>query len=302
MTASTKPTKALQFIALTFLLDWGLVFGYLRLGGKWTMPASLIVAVIYMFGPMTAAIIVQKSIHKEPLAGPLGISFRLNRWFLVAWLLPPAIAFAVLGIGLLFPGVEYSPDMSGFFERLRSTLTPQRLEQAKRQAAAFPIHPIWIGLLQGLIAGVTINALAAFGEELGWRGFLQREFSHLGFWRSSTLIGAIWGVWHAPLILQGHNYPQHPVAGVFMMTAFCVLLGPLLSYVRLRAQSVIAAAVMHGTVNGTYGLALVLTKGGSDLTVGGNGLAGFIALAIANLGLLAYDRLRRREPSVPSQA
>ncbi len=291
MAGGRNPRKTLYFIGLTFLLSWALVIAYRALGGKWALPYSLVIAVVYMFGPMTAAIIVQRFIYEEPLAGPLGISFRLNRWFLVAWLLPPVIAFAALGIGLLFPGIEYSPDMTGFFERLKSTLTPQQLEQAKRQAAAFPIHPIWIGLLQGLIAGVTINALAAFGEELGWRGFLQREFSHLGFWKSSTLVGAIWGVWHAPLVLHGHNYPQHPVAGVFMMTAFCVLLGPLLSYVRLRAQSVIAAAVMHGTVNGTYGLALVLTKGGSDLTVGGNGLAGFVALAIANLALLAYDRL-----------
>ena len=32
--------------------------------------------------------------------------------------------------------------------------------------------------------------------------------------------GVIWGFWHAPLILNGHNYPQHPVVGVFMMVAF----------------------------------------------------------------------------------
>ena len=45
--------------------------------------------------------------------------------------------------------------------------------------------PCW----EDLIAGVTVNAVAGFGEELGWRGFLQKELAFLGFWRSSLLIG-----------------------------------------------------------------------------------------------------------------
>ena len=53
---------------------------------------------------------------------------------------------------------------------------------------------------------------------------LQRELAELGLWKSSWVIGVIWGFWHAPLILQGHNYPQHPWAGVFMMT---VMTGPV---------------------------------------------------------------------------
>ncbi|MFW6136657.1 MAG: CPBP family intramembrane glutamic endopeptidase, partial [Candidatus Aminicenantaceae bacterium] len=81
-------------------------------------------------------------------------------------------------------------------------------------------------LLQGLAAGVTANAVAAFGEELGWRGFLQKEFSGFGFRKASFLIGVIWGIWHASLILLGHNYPHTPIAGVFMMVVWCVLFGP----------------------------------------------------------------------------
>lgn len=166
----------------------------------------------------------------------------------------------------------------------------------KSQAAAFPIHPFWIGLLQGLIAGITINAVAGFGEELGWRGLLQREFGYLGFWKSSGIIGLIWGVWHAPIILQGHNYPQHPLEGVFMMTIFTLLLSPIFSYVRLKAKSVIAAAIIHGSLNATAGLSILVVKGGSDLTIGVTGMAGFIVLALANLGLFAYDRFLAKEP------
>jgi membrane protease YdiL (CAAX protease family) len=289
--------KAMLFLGLTFLVNWLMAVLFFALGGRWGSPASLAFAATYMFIPMVMAIVVQKFIYKEPLKQPLGISFKLNRWFLVAWLLPPVIALASLGVSLLLPGTEYSPSMEGLLERFESVLTAEQLQQMEKQTEALPpVHPIWIGLVLGLVAGVTINAIAGFGEELGWRGLLQREFGYMGFWRSSAIIGTIWGIWHAPLILQGHNYPQHPLTGVLMMTLFAMLLAPIFSYVRLKANSVIAAAIIHGSLNATYGLSLMVIKGGNDLTVGVTGLAGFIVLAFVNIGLLLYDRLLTKEP------
>ena len=282
--------KSLLFIALTFFFNYSFIFTYFALGGKWVMPYAAIVGAIYMFVPMTVAIIVQKLIFKEPLKEPLGISWGINRWWLVAWFLPPVVAFATLGVSLLLPGVSFSPDMSGIAERFRHLLPPDQFEAIQKQMADFPIHPFWLGLVQALIAGISINALAGFGEELGWRGLLQKEFSFLGFWKSSLLIGFIWGIWHAPLILKGHNYPQHPLLGVFLMTVWCMLLAPIFSYVRLKAKSVIAAAIIHGSLNATAGLALVVVKGGDDLLIGVTGLAGFIVLAIINLVIFAYDK------------
>ena len=288
--------KAGLFVAWTFGISWLLAGAFWAFGGKWNTPVAMAVGVAYMFVPMAVAIGVQKLACHEPLRGPLGISFRLNRWFAIAWLLPPLLAFAALGVSLLLPSVEYSATMEGMFERYRSLLSPEKLAEMRGQAAKLPVHPIWLALALGLVAGVTINAVAGFGEELGWRGFLQRELGDLGFWRSSLLIGAIWGAWHAPLILQGHNYPQHPVAGAFLMVLFCVLLAPILSYVRLKARSVLAAAVLHGTLNGTAGIALLVVRGGSDLLVGVTGLAGLLVLGLADAALWAYDRFAARAP------
>ena len=81
-----------------------------------------------------------------------------------------------------------------------------------------------------------------------------------------------------------------------MMTLFVMLLAPIFSYVRLKANSVIAAAIIHGSLNATGGLSLMVIKGGNDLTVGVTGLAGFIVLAFVNIGLLLYDRLLTKEP------
>jgi membrane protease YdiL (CAAX protease family) len=131
---------------------------------------------------------------------------------------------------------------------------------------------------------------------LGWRGLLLRESEPLVFWRSSALIGLVWGFWHALLILHRHNYPEHRWAGVFLMTAMTVLLSPLLSYLTIRANSVLAAAIFHGTFNATAGLAIVVIRGSNDLTTGVTGLAGRTVLAMMNVGLFAFDRWVTDEP------
>jgi membrane protease YdiL (CAAX protease family) len=284
------PRKAGIFVALTFLLSWLLIGLYVSLGGKWVFPQAAIIGAAYMFMPMAAALVVQKLIYKEGVIGPLGISFRLNRWWLVAWLLPPVIAFATLGVSLLLPGIGFDPHMTAVLERFKELMPPERLAEAKAQMQALPIHPFWLALIEGLIAAITVNGVAGFGEEIGWRGLLQKELGSLGFWKMSAVIGVIWGIWHAPIILLGHNYPEHPHLGVLMMIAFTILIAPIFSYIRIKAKSVLAAAIFHGSLNGTMGLAVSVIRGGNDLTVGATGLAGFIVLALANLGIFLCSR------------
>ncbi len=293
---SEKARRIGLFIGITFAISWFMAILFVASGGKWNTPGAMAVGVAYMFIPMISAILVQKFIYKEPVKKPLGVSFKLNRWWLVAWLLPPLVALATLGVSLCMPGVEYSPEMAGLLERFREILPPEQLQQMESQTASLPFHPLWIALIQGLIAGITINAVAGFGEELGWRGFLQREFSYMGFWKSSILIGLVWGIWHAPIILQGHNYPQHPAGGMFMMVIFCLLLAPIFSYIRIKSKSVIAAAIIHGSLNATAGLAIMVVGKGSDLIIGVTGLAGFIVLFIVNLCIFSFDRSLAKKP------
>ncbi|MHB0913833.1 MAG: CPBP family intramembrane glutamic endopeptidase [Armatimonadota bacterium] len=282
--------KAGLYVLLAYFLSWSIFGLYFALGGEWKGPYIYLVLLPYMFMPAVAAVIVQRGIYREPVVGPLGVRFNPNWWWLAAWFAMPVVVIAALGVGLLMPGVHYDPTLTGFIERFQGMIDPA---QARAQIEALPFKPVWLlwlGLVAGMIAGVTVNAVAGFGEELGWRGLLQKELAPLGFWKMSAVIGLVWGLWHAPIILQGYNYPQHPVAGVFMMTAWTLLLAPIFSYVRLKSGSVLAASVLHGTLNGTVRLAVLLLRGGSDLTVGVMGFAGFIVLAVANLCIFIFDR------------
>ncbi len=279
-------------LGVTCAFSWSLWAMLALLGPQTHVGVRIVVMTVSMFKPALGAVVAQRRAG-EAIAEPLGVVVKPNRWWLVAWLLPLALQPLVIAFGLLVPGVEWSPEFGGLLERLGASLPPDKLAEAKQQLDALPragLLALMVG--QALVAGISINALAAFGEELGWRGWLSRHFAGLGFWRRSGLIGVLWGLWHAPIILQGHNYPQHPVAGVPMMVAFCVLLAPLHELVRLRGGSVWAAAVMHGSVNASAGFGILLLRGGNDLTVGVTGLAGFMALALVDGALFVVDRVR----------
>lgn len=248
-----------------------------------------IMGVVYMFMPFLTALLVDKLILKKQSLKSWAINFKPNWWYLAAWPGVVIVAFAVLGINILWPHISFSADMSGFWERMADQLTPDQIAAQKAQIENLPLPYVVILIGQVLIAGLTINAIAAFGEETGWRGFMVREYKHLKFWDAALRIGIIWGIWHAPIILMGHNYPEHNFLGVGMMTIWCILLSPLFLFIRLKTHSVIGTSIMHGTLNASAGIPLLYLAGGNDLTLGFTGFAGFIVLALVILITVIYD-------------
>lgn len=285
------------FLALTFALSWGLCGVAYAAGLRSTSTWFAALALALMFCPLASALILCAAKRGEgvPLKQRLGLRFRMG-WggFFLSWLLFPAAGILALGLALLLPGVSYDPGMAQLIARLTKGMSPEQVEAVRASIGRVPIPPALIALLQGMAAGISVNAVAAFGEEAGWRGFLAREQRGSSFWGASLFTGAVWGLWHAPIILQGHNYPEHPVAGVFMMVAWCVLLSPIVLYLRLKTKSAVAAAIAHGTLNGTAGVAIMPLAGGSDLTVGLTGAAGFAALGLLLLALWLADRRSER--------
>ena len=293
-----KNNKAQLFIAFVFIISYTMAAIYYFInGGRGTQIGFTIMAAIYMFIPMISVFIVKK-MYRERLFSDLLISFKINRWFFIAWLLFPIFTFFTLGLNILFPGITYNPEMTGFLSRFESfvDMPPDAIEEFTNLTNSIPnIVFILILLLQGLIAGVTVNAVAGFGEEIAWRGFLLKEFKEMRFLKASLVIGVIWGFWHAPLILMGHNYPEHPQLGVFMMIIYCILLTPIFQYITIRSKSVIPAAIAHGTHNAVVGTVIMATEGGNDLTRGSTGIIGFLALIIFNVGFFAYDNYVSRD-------
>jgi membrane protease YdiL (CAAX protease family) len=279
--------KIYQALLLTFILSWGLVALADSLGIGYTSGSGMILAITYMFMPTISLTILSKLFWREKIPGVLKPKGKI---FFLAWFWPILLAIATILVTTLIPGVTFSPGMEGIIGRYGDSFSPEQLSAMRSQIASIGFMMPIIMIVQALLAGITINAIAAFGEEGMWRGFLLKELKGLGWIRASIVIGAIWGAWHAPLIIQGHNYPEHPQIGVVMMIIWCILLTPPLIYFTVRTGSVITAAIMHGTLNGICGIAMAYFIGGNDLLVGMTGLAGFIAIAIFDLLLFVYDK------------
>ena len=284
--------KGIQFIVLTCLVSWTIAGVAIGLGLHEAKGLSYTVfAATYMLLPAICVIILQK-LHKEKLFSNLNISFRFNRWFLVAGVIPILYAFITLGINLFFPNVSFSDN----YEGLLSSLPAEQATLVAEQLSKFPpVVLLLINLVQAIIAGYTINAFFAFGEELGWRGYLLKALKGKKFLSVSLITGFIWGLWHFPLILIGHNYPQHPITGVGMMIIWCILLSPVITYMVIKSKSVITAAIYHGTLNAIAGIGVLYLVGGNDLTNGVTGIAGFITLLSINIAFFLYDKYITRE-------
>lgn len=281
----SRAARIAVFLAVAYGISGGLGLLLSVTGLEWTGATAMVLGVLLMYSPAAGALLANKLSGRGLWEG-LAARPRLSRWILVGSAVGLGVGLGSVAVGLLLPST--SLDTSGvdaILERFGELIPADQHDEVRAQVDALPLHPFWLSLPQVVGAGLTINALAAFGEELGWRGFLERELAPLGFWRASLLTGVLWGFWHAPVILHGHNYPQHPVPGVFLFVAFCVLASPLHSWVRRRGGSVWAAAVLHGTLNAGGGLAYLVTRGGSDLEVGLAGIAGVATLGLGTLAL-----------------
>jgi uncharacterized protein len=251
----------------------------------------MIMASIYMWVPGITAIIL--TLREKRSLREIGIKLNFNKWYLFSWIVFPIVIALGILINTLFPGASFNIYMSDFLASYRPLLeNSPEYEQMLALLENQPWIPLGITLLSGMIAGITINFLFAIGEEIGWRGYLHEKLIHLGFWKMSGLIGLIWGTWHAPLILQGHNYPEYPVLGVFMMIIWCILLSPLFTLIRIKSGSVLPAGIAHGTLNGVAGISIVYMDGGHPLLNGIIGLSGFLALLIVNL--IIWNKIRKK--------
>jgi len=286
--------RAIKYSLTVCLISWAAVdlahFGFdLTKESAWYN----IFAVAYMFLPMITAIVTQ-CFKKEKFNHTGLVSFKLSWGWLVAWLLPVAIVLLCIPVNGLFPGVETGYNAE---QLIRQYHIPEgQQELIREQMGKIPGGVMMLIIIfSGLIAGITINAVAAFGEEYGWRNYLVSTLREVKFWKAALFIGFVWGIWHLPLILMGHNYPNEPQWGVLLMIVVCILMGVIELYFVLKTKSMIVAAIMHGTFNAVAGVNIFFISGGNDFLNGIQGLAGFIIMAVTIVCIYIYDTYISRE-------
>jgi len=194
----------------------------------------------------------------------------------------------MIGVGLALPDTTFTTEYSAFLLELDFT-EPEAVDTiAELDQTGVPIVVLLTGL--GLALGGTLFALAALGEELGWRGLLLTELAPLGFWKLSLWTGLVWGIWHIPLILLGLQFPNDPVLGIVTMTGATVALSPIYTYLTVRAQSVFAATFFHGSfILGVFTSVFLANE--SELVTSSFGVVGIVAALFGIAACVAHDRL-----------
>lgn len=98
-----------------------------------------------------------------------------------------------------------------------------------------------------LVPAMAASAsIAAIGEELGWRGYLQSITAHWGFWRSATAVSAAWTACHLPLVtfaVTTDGVPARVAVAAMLTLAFASF---ALVALRDRMGSVWPAVWAHG--------------------------------------------------------
>jgi membrane protease YdiL (CAAX protease family) len=153
--------------------------------------------------------------------------------------------------------------------------------------------PVLVLLLSGvfntILIGPFLGLIIAFGEEYGWRGYLQGELNHLGRVRGTFLLGIIWGVWHWPVIWMGYNYPGEPLWGSLLMLGYCIVLAFFLAYAVFKSKGVWTAAYLHALNNQTLSFFVVAVVAPTSAIFSfGMGLPG-LALGVLAVLLLLRD-------------
>lgn len=105
-----------------------------------------------------------------------------------------------------------------------------------------------------VLGGSVLFLLMAAGEEIGWRGFLVPALARtMQLGRIVLVSGAIWVVYHAPLILFGeyHNLSSPRWYSTLCFSVMATSVALILAWLRLRTASVWPAAILHAS-HGLY--------------------------------------------------
>ncbi|WP_309067357.1 CPBP family intramembrane glutamic endopeptidase [Microbacterium sp.] len=288
------------FAAVAFGLAW-LVALPLWFGDGLASPLAGVILTTMMFAPAVATLVVTFALRK-PAGGqrlralgmwPLRPVGRTVAFAVAAIFVPPLIIGVAVVVSAALGLVRL--DLEGF-----SGLASQ-LEQSGVDPTGIPMAAIAISQLVSIPIGAVINSVFAFGEELGWRGWLLNALRPLGTWPALLVSGAMWGLWHAPVILLGYNFARPDLLGVLLMVGGCVAWGVLLGWSRLRTGSVWPAVLGHGAINAAAGLLIVFAAAGQPLDaaiVGPLGVVvwGVLALVVGILVLAGQFRRGALEP------
>ncbi len=290
--------RLIIFVALTIGIGW-IVFLLVPICGlNYGSAPSVVILATAMLTPSLGSILT-RLLTKEGFKNMyLRPHFKGHmKQYLILYFGPTALLLlSAVFYFLIFPG-QFDKELTALNE-----LAAKNTQGLSKNALLI------IPILQIVVIGPIVNIIPTLGEELGWRGYLLPKLRGFFSDRAALVItGAIWGVWHLPVIVMGHNYgksyPGYPWLGVLAMIVFCIVLGIVEGYVSIKLESAIPAAMIHSTVNAGAALPIIFAKGGYNTLLGPaiTGLVGGLPFVVLAVILFIKAGKKRKITSIPSE-
>ncbi|MDO5021650.1 MAG: CPBP family intramembrane metalloprotease [Lachnospiraceae bacterium] len=244
--------KLSKYLLWAFGVAWvfQIIAGILYRKGN-SMSYSVLLAVS-MFAPLLAAVLSGAEIRsigwKPHIKGNI-------RWILVAWFAPVALGAA--GAALYFLLVPNALDTT--FAYICTSLGVESLSQLESAGLSVQLYAC-IGAVSAMTYAPFVNMLFAVGEEAGWRGTMYPILKeHFGIVKGRLIGGAVWGVWHWPIMLlagyeYGTTYWGAPVTGSLLFCVITIAMGILFDFLYEKTNCIWVPALCHGAINAFAGV------------------------------------------------
>jgi len=231
-----NPKGVVVYLLIAFAVSWANLATVLALGLSPRTWGFELAALPAWFGPAIAAFVVRKWVTREGFSDAgLALNVRKKwRYCLFAWLLP-----------------------------ILAMVTVFALATALGARLPLPLPPhIVLGLVLlplELTIGPLVGVAGAWGQEFGWRGYLQiRLLSHRPI-LAALATGFIWGLWQCPMYVLADVPLRELVTGLLVFFVSAMLVSIILGWLRLRTGSVWPAVLFHSANNSASGSVTLTT-------------------------------------------
>lgn len=255
------------YFLVTFAISWGLasivVLPYITQGRPIPYFTGILMFPLMILGPPVAGTLLTRVVDGPPglreLVSQLR-NWRIGKRFLVVFI-PPLSILAILTILSSFVSSVFLPN---FF-----------------------------------VFGFGFGILAGFLEEIGWTGYATRKLlANHGGLASATILGLIWGLWHAPVVdFLGAAYPH----GSYWVPFFLSFVGiqsairVLIFWLYRNSRSILAAQVLHMSSTGSLATLAPLAVSAQQET-GWYALDALLLWVIISLLVMRFERNLARFP------
>lgn len=284
-----KSLRNLIILLFSLSILMGIGFYFLR-NSSLAVFGNLYLALLYMPLPFYSLVIYSKLTKQKIMFKDFfsikGITIK-NIGITIAIFLTWAISSIVLTfvLGLINPSFwgQLITTNEQLLANLTSMVGPELTASANLPPT--PLLLIPITMFAAIMAGLSINMVFAMGEEILWRGHLYNSLSDLSFIKKQVLIGIIWGLWHIPIVLQGHNYGiENGLIGSFYFLLITIPLSMLMGLLMEKTgKNSIYAGMLHGMFNGFAGFFTLMVIGYNPFIGGAVGIISIISLLITFL-------------------